>query len=400
MRALIRGGVDKADPPYGYILAAATNISKATYDVFREELRQKGVKELYFWGKDHLEDQLALPQHDEILFTFFGLSLSPRRRSKVAELKFAINNKNKILKLLYGSEPLIGVGMPRGQSFLLRDIKADEYPWKQQYPDFDTRRRWEEHEVAQVMPDGLSFKIRERYAYYDAATTQWDESTAIDLIHRKHDLDESNAARFTDHGKHAEYFWQHLPRRVQAKLMVHGFVRFDQMLIIDEKGDPEYTNPHIFIDFSPHGPWHGTNANIIRRGHAIYNFEDGPRLEVFPLTFPVPPAGTVLDLDTLGLSKEALKWFGYARGSTTLYLFHNELDEVLVVGNILRVPREDHKSDNHFEVTHIYKTTVGAIITEQGEFQRQTLERHAGRPVTDLDLVARLRVTISNRATS
>jgi hypothetical protein len=80
MRLLIEEGVDGASPPYGYILAAATNISKTTYDSFRERLRNKGVVESYFWGKDYLEDILSLPQNDEILFTFFGISLSPRRR--------------------------------------------------------------------------------------------------------------------------------------------------------------------------------------------------------------------------------------------------------------------------------------------------------------------------------
>jgi predicted HTH domain antitoxin len=60
MRSLVRDGVNGATPPYGYILAAATNISKSAYDAFREELRKKGVTEFYFWGKDYLEDQLAL----------------------------------------------------------------------------------------------------------------------------------------------------------------------------------------------------------------------------------------------------------------------------------------------------------------------------------------------------
>ena len=93
MRKIIRDGVDSKNPPYGYILAAATNISKTTYDVFRGDLKTKGVRELFFWGKDYLEDQLSLPENDEALFTFFGISLSPRRRTRTAEIKFNINNK-------------------------------------------------------------------------------------------------------------------------------------------------------------------------------------------------------------------------------------------------------------------------------------------------------------------
>src|SRR5216683_3875347 len=167
MRTLIKEGVNQTSPPYGYILAAATNISKTAYDAFREDLRRKGVTEFYFWGKDYLEDQLALPQNDEILFTFFGLSLSPRRRSRISEIKFNINNKNKIQKLLFGRDDLLGQQVPRGKEFLLRDIKAEHYPSAKEYPDFEKHRRWEEHAAIDVTPRGVLFKIRERYAYLD-----------------------------------------------------------------------------------------------------------------------------------------------------------------------------------------------------------------------------------------
>jgi hypothetical protein len=55
--------IDPSDPPYGYILAAPTNFSKKSYDLFREELRKKGVMEFYLWGKAELEDskRLAAP---------------------------------------------------------------------------------------------------------------------------------------------------------------------------------------------------------------------------------------------------------------------------------------------------------------------------------------------------
>src|SRR4029077_14259083 len=124
----------------------------------------KGVTEFYFWGKDYLEDQLSLPQNDEVLFTFFGLSLSPRRRSRIAELKFSINNKNKILKLVFGRDEILDQGVPRSKTFLLRDIKAERYPSREGYPDFDKHRRWEEHDVVEVTATGVYFKLRERYA--------------------------------------------------------------------------------------------------------------------------------------------------------------------------------------------------------------------------------------------
>jgi len=75
------------NPPYGYILAASTDFSKKAYDIFREELKKKGVMEFYLWGKGELEDMLHLPKNDRILFTFFGISLVSKRRSRTTLIK-------------------------------------------------------------------------------------------------------------------------------------------------------------------------------------------------------------------------------------------------------------------------------------------------------------------------
>jgi hypothetical protein len=270
MRTLIRDGVDSVNPPYGYILAVAANVSKSAYDIFREELKLKGVTEFYLWGKDHLEDQLALPQNDEILFTFFGLSVSPRRRSRITEVKFKINSKNKILKLVFGNESLSGrQNVPEHKGFLLRDIKADEYPDRDAYPDFDEHRLWEEHEVVHLTATGAYFKIREWYAYLDVLNKKWDSSKAVDLTQRMHNIDKANRAREEDLGHHAERYWMHLPRRFRAKGMVFGFVPFAEMLIIDDRGDSEYTHPHIFVDFGTDGPFKHFISNLFHNNSNV-----------------------------------------------------------------------------------------------------------------------------------
>jgi hypothetical protein len=96
----ILADVDPKDPPYGYILAASAVFSKRSYDLFREELRKKGVMEFYLWGRPELEDMLHLPKNDRILFTFFGISLVSRRRSRTTEIRSAVTIKNKLYKVL------------------------------------------------------------------------------------------------------------------------------------------------------------------------------------------------------------------------------------------------------------------------------------------------------------
>ena len=391
MRSLIRDGVDQTKPPYGYVLAAATNISKTAYDVFREELKKKGVKEFYFWGKDYLEDQLSLPQNDEILFTFFGLSLSPRRRSRTSEIKFAINNKNKLLKLIFGSEKLfLNQPVPKHKGFVLRDIKAEYYPFKERYPDFEEHRLWEEHDAVQVSPTGIMFRFRERYAYLDPSKKEWGFSAVIDLVARKHNLDTANQARLETEGKKAEHFWRHLPQRHQAKLMVYGFIPFTDMLIIDDKGDPEYTDPHILIDFGSNGPFRYTVANLISDNKAMGEDEFGKfkRIEIFPKTYPGPVKRAVHEIEKLNLLPEVARSFEYLRGAKTIYAFDKQLQGVSE-GDIIRVPRKnENSSDKYAEVTHAYKTTVKTILKgQQMEYYRQQLKNSAGRDISDSDEV-------------
>jgi hypothetical protein len=390
IRALVNEGVDQANPPYGYILAAATNISKTSYDTFREALKKKRVTEFYFWGKDYLEDQLSLPQNDEILFTFFGLSLSPRRRSRITELKFNINNKNKILKLIFGREELLGQEAPKGKTFLLRDIKAERYPDRNAYPDFDKRRRWEEHDAARATAKGVFFKIRERYAYFEQVKEQWDYSTAVDLIPRKHNLDPSNQARTEHQGRKVERFWRHLPLRSQAKLVLYGFVPFEDILIIDERGDPEYTDPHVFIDFGPGGPFQGIVGFLANDATALDDDEIAKlkQVEKFPSKFPEPKQGAVHDLAQLGLGVESIRDLGRLRGPKTLYSF-DETVKVLVEGSLIRIPKEDQNNrDKYAEVTHIHKTTVGAYVEgKESRFYRAQLQASAGRELADSDRV-------------
>ncbi len=52
--------------------------------------------EFQLWGKAELEDMLCQPKNDHILFTFFGISLVTRRRSRSTEIRKIVTNKNKL----------------------------------------------------------------------------------------------------------------------------------------------------------------------------------------------------------------------------------------------------------------------------------------------------------------
>jgi|ERR1051326_6134535 hypothetical protein len=393
MRTLVQEGINGDRPPYGYILAAATNITKKTYDVFRAELRKKGVREFHFWGKDHLEDQLALPENDEILFTFFGISLSPRRRSRTTEIKFNLNNKNKMLKILFDREEHIEHGLRMPKSMLLRDMKDRHYPYKKEYPDFEKRRRWAEYEAVEIDATGLEFKSRNCFAYLDTEKKEWDYAHAVNLIPRRGDRREQNDGQEEqDLRMKVEHYWRHLPHRFQARLECYAHVKFEDMLVIDEKGDPEYPMPHIFIDFhDERGPFTGFYACLTNVRASIYSAEfesDYKRIKVFPETFSELKQGKIYELEKLGLTGTALQRVQHPNGLGILYSFDGKLD-FLFEGDLIRVPpTEKDGMEEHVEITHVYKTTVAAEVKRRGsDYYLREMEECAGRKVTEKDQV-------------
>jgi Restriction endonuclease len=117
---IIDDGVKTGNSPFGYMLVAPANFSKKSFDVFREKLRTRGVMEFYLWGRAALEDMLHMPKNDRVLFTFFGISLVTRRRSRATDIRAIVARKNKLMKIL-GEHP-------GHNPILVRDLNDTEYP--------------------------------------------------------------------------------------------------------------------------------------------------------------------------------------------------------------------------------------------------------------------------------
>ena len=277
--------IDSKNPPYGYILAASANFSKDSYDVFREELRKKGVMEFYLWGKAELEDMLHLPKNDRILFTFFGVSLVSKRRSRATEIRQVVINKNKLYKIF-------GDGANFYKSVLLRDSKDSKYPYKTEYKDFEKRPRWREYEAVDYHPSGLIVALRKHFAYIDTEKKEYDYTEAINLIYRESDSQEERNEQQTDRDK-IENYWEHLPRRNQATFFKNGSIRYDEMLVIDDKGDGWHKFPHIFTDFDFRtGPIAGS-YEYLEIGNTHQLVKDYKQVKKFPKSFPSPATGAI-----------------------------------------------------------------------------------------------------------
>jgi hypothetical protein len=299
--SIISEGVNPKNPPYGYVLAAPTNFLKKSYDKFREELRKRGVMEFYLWGRAALEDMLHLPKNDHILFTFFGISLVSKRKSRATEIRAVVSTKNKLLKLLGHS--------PHHEAVLLRDIKDVHYPYKKEYKDFENYPRWKEYPVVEMHPLGLIAQIGNYFAFCDLIKKEWDYSDALNLVVRRQDhYDPKEREKNYDLRRNIEDFWGFFQKANQAKFIVNGLVQFDSIVAVDSEGDSLYKFPHIYVDFQhDRGAFAGYFQYLeleLEKHHQV-SLHGLTRVKKFQKTFSKPRFGTIYRDRTISLNERA-----------------------------------------------------------------------------------------------
>jgi len=382
IRKIIVDGVKKDNPPYGYILVAPTIFSKTSYDTFRSELLSRGVSEFYLWGRGELEDMLYMPKNDRILFTFFGISFSSKKRSRSSEIRFVVNNKNKLIKILAGGNP----EQIFRKSILVRDYSDTQYKYK----DFEKSPRWQEHIAVGIHPEGLKVLFREHYAYIDRDKKEFDFSKNIDLTYRESDQHESEEKRKKNIQAReiSQDYWTHLPRKNQVKFVVEGLIPYEDILVIDREGDPWYKFPHIFVDFKgqPH-PFIGFWKEI-RSGDyhpTIYPDMQGyKRIKIFPETFPKPKKGKIYRNKKIEWPPELEQTFKSGNHITNLYDIGGKYD-FLKPRDIILVIKGDDRSDTYYvEITHKFETDVKSYLAEHGpSFMDRAIELQLGRKPQD-----------------
>ncbi len=368
---IIADGVDAESPPYGYVLAAPVHFSKAAHDKFREELRSRGVMEFFLWGAGELEDMLYQPRNDRILFAFFGISLVTRRRSRTTEVRATVNAKNKLLRVL-GEDP-------RYKTVLLRDLADEHYPYEGEIPDFDARPRWKKYDVVEFTPHGLVVLEREEFAYFDRERKQWDVTTAINLAHDIERRGDEEAVMLA-----VKAHWELFPRASSAMLKTHGLVRFDSMALIDDRGDSDYSCPHVFIDFdAKRGGLAGRYVFLELNPNHRKELEGLTQTSMFPKEFAPPAFGTIHNDRVLSVDEQTRASIRHLDGSITLYCEPGQ-HEFLKPRDVIPVAGTSRDGKQILvKVTHIQvrKGTEIIALYNRDPGLRYAVERQLGREV-------------------
>jgi hypothetical protein len=310
--AIVANDVDQNNPPHGYILAAPTEFSKDSYDTFRQELAKRGVMEYELWGKARLEEMLYMPKNDRILFAFFGISLVSRRRSRSTQIRTAVINNNKVYRITGGLDE-----KTFSQNILLRDINDEDYPYE--YTDFEKNPRWLEVEAVEHHALGLIVHTGTFYAYVDMNNNQYDILEQVNLL-----MTQRDHAEFDDNGARelsriARNFIERMPRKNKRSIKVFRLVRYDDMLVIDDKGDSSYPMPHIFIDFTVHdGPYAGKVVQLTAGINKV-DIKEYSRVTMLPKKLPRINYGTFYRSAPIVLNREDFDGFRRGAGVDTIF---------------------------------------------------------------------------------
>ena len=317
VEAIIKGSVMPNTSSYGFILAAPANFSKAAHDRFRDELIKRSVMEFYLWGAGELEDMLYQPKNDHILFAFFGISLTSRRRMRSSEIRATVSAKNKLLRVLGD--------YPRHQPVLLRDINDTNYPYADHYKDFAKRPRWKQFSALEFHPLGLIVSVGRYYAYYDKSKREWDFTRTVNkanyALGSQQQLDDESV----ELGNAVCAYWEQLLHAQKVIFVEDRLIKFDSIVLIDEKGDSEHQCPHLYVDFRPEsGPFSVGYEYLEINEQAGVSLDGLTRVKIFPETFQKPRFGTVYKDKLIVLDDRTRATLKRYAGRVTLYALDDE----------------------------------------------------------------------------
>jgi hypothetical protein len=227
---------------HGIIFAAACDFSKASRDDFFNWCREQGINEAIIWGKGELEDQLYQPKNDNLMFAYFGISLTIRRRSQATQIRAEIATKRKLTKTVGASSAEI----------LIRDPMDTEYPVA---PEGKRPEKWRVYYPENITHRGLEISVYWFHAYLDPATGEWDAADAVAARHGQDPWKVKDPNR-DKLDRAASDAWQALPDDNKAWLKVTGIIPFRNIVAIDDIGDDIVNGTHIYAPFVPNnGPF-------------------------------------------------------------------------------------------------------------------------------------------------
>lgn len=292
LRRIVTEAVPPEGPsPYGLIIAAACDVSADALAVFRETAVAHGVVESHMWSNAHLEDSLFRPENDHLLFAYFGISITAKRRAQVAELRATLALKRKIRAAIDSKDEHKNRGLR--QSFIVRDIDA-------RYPDFENL----DGQMRGYAPPWHAVTLREIHAL--GPVVERFHYEGIVMPDRTWDIREETRWWAANTGEYSNFFEEDDdPTRRQfagagvetpEKKMVTELrlIPWANVVDVDPAGDSMLSDPHLICRYDgDDGPYHGRHVFRAHVGASDRQLAETERRPLFAAETPTDPAPSV-----------------------------------------------------------------------------------------------------------
>jgi TusA-related sulfurtransferase len=270
------------------------------------------------------------------------------------------------------------------QDVLIRDINDEYYPRKDDCPNFLLNPKWGKYSFQKYSISGVWFQIRMHYGYFNSRTKEWDIFEGFDSNKMVEEFEkEKDLRKKMERNIEIRNFWTHLPFSSQVEVSVWAHLKYDHMLLIDDKGDFLNKTPHIYADYRfQYGPFNRI-LNVIGKGVNTkpIDHEGGKRINVFPKTFPPLKSGKTYKNEFVHLSENSNKLFNKIYTSQYSIFDLNRKYDFLNPGDVISI-----KVDSNPETHILVKFTCKYTLTVK-EYYEENLDNYRLREqlATQLD---------------
>jgi hypothetical protein len=288
MRKIVNETVpDSSSAPYGLIVAAACNVSDKTIAAFHEERIELGVSEGHLWTKAHLEDMLFRPEHDHLLFAYFGISLVTKRRSQVRDIQANLTVKRKVMRAL----EIQHVNARPSKEILIRSVDDVHYPHEEFIKEFDEINfsPWHTAMCEHLHVKGLLVSVFDFQGWYQPDGS-WDITRklrsrcgrSIDNRYRASWTEDDRAKDRKKRETEAELYG-HVPEAERASITAYILLPYSAIVEIDPWGDPLFAGPHVFCQFKDFewGPYEEYYGLSVRQKQRVQDLDETQRKPLF-----------------------------------------------------------------------------------------------------------------------
>lgn len=227
---------------YGIIVAAACNVSKKARDRFINTCREAGIAECYVWSRAEIEDMLFQPKNDQLLFAYFGISLTVRRRSVATQLRSRLAAKRKLVRAF-------GDGEYIGKSALFLDPEDRDYPYRNGKEHVNLS--WKIRRVDKYHPLGILVDTARYVAFLDDDGIHWDIANtfndAMELWGNPWDTEEQERENRKLRSDTYDLLNQ-FPQQNRATVVVNGLLKWEDVVEVDTDGDVMFRGPIIYVN--------------------------------------------------------------------------------------------------------------------------------------------------------